>query len=206
MNNQYFGFATKAAAGLLVTLSAFSACAEQVIIYTYQGHALTTERDSTGRSDFGSPPRDKQIDKPGVAFSLVVDQPIQAGQKISLTNFTGVMGQNGSFEWWDFLACPFETCYKSTSVLGDSKDSISYYIGHGDVTSFNENTPGVWSHQATTISADNRDKYDSYYHFYTNTAYVVEWAPPVPEADAGLMAVLGVAAVGTLARRKARTA
>lgn len=37
-------------------------------------------------------------------------------------------------------------------------------------------------------------------------AYPVEWVRPVPEADASLMAVLGLAAVGALARRKAQAA
>ena len=49
MNQQQVGLWAKAAAGLLMAVAAFGACAQQVIVYTYQGQAFSTQYDASGR-------------------------------------------------------------------------------------------------------------------------------------------------------------
>lgn len=205
MNQQQVGLWAKAAAGLLMAVAAFGACAQQVIVYTYQGQAFSTQYDASGRiDDSGSPVYYTDIDEPGIAFSFIVDAPIQAGQTVSLAGFMGVMGQNGSFASWNFQNCQYSACLISKNASNEEiQDSASWYAGHGTIQQFNLNEPGTWSQRAVTIGP-----YDGVLtsHYYMREAYVVEWVRPVPEADAGLMAVLGAAAVGVLARRQSRTA
>lgn len=204
MNHQQVGLWAKAAAGLLTAVTAFGAGAQQVIVYTYQGQAFSTQYDSSGRNDdSGSPVYYTDIDEPGIAFSFIVDASIQAGQAVSLSGFTGVMGQNGSFASWTFQNCQYNACLSSKNLTSEVMDSASWYQGHGTIQQFNLNAPGTWSQRAVTIGP-----YDGALvsHYYMKEAYVIPWVRPVPEANAGLMAVLGVAAVGALARRKALTA
>lgn len=152
MNIRHIGLSAKAAAGLLTALAAFGASAEQVILYTYQGQAFTTQYDASGRNDdFGSPVYYTDIDGPGIAFSFMVDQPIQAGQTVSLAGFTGVMGQNGSFASWTFQNCQYSACLSSQNSGVEVKDSASWYAGHGNIQQFNLNDPGTWSQRAITI-------------------------------------------------------
>jgi hypothetical protein len=217
MNNRQIGLWAKAAAGLLTALIACGASAEQAFVYTYQGQALTTEFTDDSRTG----PRYTPIDAPGIAFSIMVSAPLQAGQTVSLHNmdlfhdnelfpgaanaendtrdntFTGVMGQNGSFETWDFTSDTVYSNISDHSTHSTAKTSDWQYASIVDWMRYNLNTPGVWTQRVVSINADNASR--------LNSVYRVDWVSPVPEADAMLMAVLGVVAVGALARRKALT-
>lgn len=217
MNNRPVGLWVKAVAGLLTSLIAFGACAEQAFIYTYQGQAFTTIYTSDYKGGQYSP-----TDGPGIAFSIMVAAPIHAGQTVSLHNldlfhdneffagtpnaetdtreniFTGVMGQNGSFESWDFTSGTVYSVFSEHSEYSAAATSDWQYVSMTDWMRFNRNTPGVWTQSVVSIDSGNASR--------LNSVYRVNWVSPVPEADATLMAVLGVAAVGALARRKAHTA
>lgn len=207
MNKTQPWLGARTAVGLLTACAAFGAHAQQVTIYTYQGQAFTTQNDGSNRFDDDGPPvgweYTTDIDGPGIAFSFIVDGPIESGQTVSLRWFSGVMGQNGSFQSWNYENCDVGSCLVSRNSTDGVKDSLAWFQGHGVVEQFNLNAPGTWSNRVVTIGP--KDGYLQH-EYYSQRANAIAWVRPVPEADTSLMAVLGLAAVGALARRKARTA
>lgn len=197
MNHRHIRLAITLTAGAMAALAALSSHAESVL-YTYQGQALTNYSYSS-RGGYGS---GKTYD-PGVAFSFYLDAPLAAGQSVSFKEpdgrytFNGVMGQDGAFETWDFLiwkAPDYEEHSRYSAGMG-SDGSVNYFSGLSTTSTWNSHQPGVWT--STQVAGLPSGK--AY-----NTAYAIPWVNPVPEADASVMAVLGLVAVGALAHRKAK--
>jgi len=197
MNHRHIRLAITLTAGAMAALTALNSHAESVL-YTYQGQALT-DYSYSARAGYVS---GKTYD-PGVAFSFYLDAPLAAGQSVSFSEpqgwytFNGVMGQDGAFETWDFLiwkADDYEEHSRYSAGMG-SDGSVNYFSGLSTTSKWNSHQPGVWT--STQVAALPSGK--AY-----NTAYAIPWVNPVPEADASVMAVLGLVAVGTLARRKAK--
>lgn len=200
MNERHLRLAARLTAGALAALTTFGALAQQVtesVLYTYQGQALTDYwRDARAGSGGG------KIYDPGVAFSFYLKAPLEAGESISFKDaqgwysFEGVMGEAGVFKTWDFQmwkAPEYEEHSRYSEGLGS--DGSKWY-GTSYISKWNSHQPGVWtSTMVTGLPAGSA----------YNTAYAIPWVNPVPEADASVMAVLGLAAVGVLARRKATT-
>lgn len=181
----------------MAALTSMSSLAESVL-YTYQGQALTNYSYSA-RSGYVT---GKTYD-PGVAFSFYLDAPPAAGQSVSFKEpqgwytFNGTMGQDGAFETWDFMIWKAPD-YEEHSHYSEGKGSDgtrNYFSGSSATSTWNSHQPGVW--KSTSVSALPSGK--AY-----NTAYAIPWVNPVPEADASVMAVLGLAAVGAMARRQAK--
>lgn len=204
MNKRQVDLLLKAVTGALTGLTAFSALgAEQwgeAVVYTYQGQALThltiSGRDGTSNFD---------VNEPGVAFSVMVNEPIQAGQTFSFSGsiglfhneFTGVMGQSGFFESWSYQSCDIASCRFSTNSPSSNDARDSFIVGtSGLPTYYNQGAPGVWN-QAVVATGPNN-------YYLVNSAFPVAWVSPVPEVNASMLALLGLAAVGALARRKAK--
>ncbi len=199
MNQRHLRLAAKLTAGAMATFTTFGAFAQQAtesILYTYQGQALTDYwRDARAGSSGG------KIYEPGVAFSFYLAAPLEVGESVSFSQpqgwytFTGVMGEGGVFQTWDFqmwTAPEYEERSHYSAGLGS--DSTKWY-GTAYISEWNSNQPGVW--KSTTVTQLPSDK--AY-----NTTYAIPWVNPVPEADASVMALLGLVAVGALARRKAK--
>lgn len=197
MNHRHIRLAIALAAGALAALTSLSSHAEP-ILYTYQGQALTNYSYSA-RAGYVS---GKTYD-PGVAFSFYLDAPLAAGQSVSFEEaqgwhaFNGVMGQDGAFETWDFKiwkAPDYEEHSHYSAGMG-SDGSVNYFSGLSTTSKWNSHKPGVWT--STPVTALPSGK--AY-----NTAFAIPWVNPVPEADASVMALLGLVAVGAVARRKAK--
>lgn len=199
MNKRHLRLAGRLVAGALAALTTFGAFAQQAtesVLYTYQGQALTDNSWSGRAGSYGG-----KIYNPGVAFSFYLKAPLAAGESISFKeaqgwySFEGVMGEAGVFKTWDFQiwkAPEYEEHSHYSEGLGS--DGSKWY-GTASISEWNSNQPGVWKSTAVTgLPAGS-----SY-----NTAYAIPWVNPVPEADASVMAVLGLAAAGVLARRKAK--
>lgn len=202
MFKRIVGRLAKALVGVVAASSALSAHAQpaqiDVLEYTYNGYQLTdmvrTDRWGTTESKFQSD---------GIAFGFYVQQPIQSGQTVSFTGqgstFTGVMGASGAFASWSFEWCSWDggACRRSIYDGGSARDEVwSMPYGTVTITNSNTGTPGVWSTGHVMKWEDSWVEY--------NAPVLKAWVSPVPEADASVMAVLGLAAVGAMVRRKAK--
>lgn len=206
MNKRQIDLLVKTVTGALTALTTFSALgAEQwgeAIVYTYQGQALT-HLTITGRDDV----HHFDVNEPGVAFSVMVSEPIQAGQAFSFSGFiggfnnefTGVMGQNGFFESWSYQSCDIASCRFSTNSPSSNDARDSFIVGVPSIpTYYNQGAPGAWS-QAIVATGPNN-------YYLVNSAFPVAWVSPVPEVNASMLALLGMIALGARAHRKARIA
>lgn len=188
----------KFTAGALAALCTFGALAQQTstaVLYTYQGQALT---NYSSTSKWGGTVTGKTY-LPGVAFSFYLEKPLQAGESISFeyyaNTFSGVMGDNGAFETWMYTGWLGDSDIRETSNFskGMGHDSIEAVLRN--YNSWVDHKPGLWTSTNVTGLPSGMP-----YQF----TQIVPWVNPVPEADASVMAVLGLAAVGVLARRKAK--
>lgn len=198
MNHRHVHLAVRLTAGALAALSTFGALAAEPILYTYQGQALT-DYSYSARAGYVS---GKTYD-PGVAFGFYLEAPLEAGQSVSFEqadgwySFNGVMGQDGAFQTWDFIiwkAPDYEEHSRYSAGKG-SDGSVNYFSGLSTTSKWNSHQPGVWT--STPVTALPSGK--AY-----NTAFAIPWVNPDPEADASVMALLGLAAVVGVARRKAK--
>lgn len=197
MNHRHLRLAVGLTAATLATLITFGAHAQQTaesVLYTYQGQALTNySRDARAGSSTG------KIYHPGVAFSFYLKAPLEVGESVSFKepqgwySFTGVMGEGGVFQTWDFEIWKAPEYGEHSHYSGGLGSDGTKWYGTAYISEWNSNQPGVW--KSTSLTALPSGK--AY-----NTAYSIPWVNPVPEADASVMAVLGLAAVGVLARRK----
>lgn len=199
MNQRHLRLAAKLSAGALAALTTFGALAQQAtesILYTYQGQALTdSSRDARAGSSSG------QIYDPGIAFSFYLEAPLVAGESVSFKqadgwySFTGVMGENGAFDTWSFekwLSGDYAVHSHYSEGLGS--DGTEFWTT-ARLRTWNSNQPGVWTSAVVTQLPPG----EAY-----RVPRMIAWVNPVPEADASVMALLGLAAVGVLARRKAK--
>lgn len=212
MKHRTVGLVARAAAGALVAAAAFGACAEQAYLYTYQGNPFTWRFDDYSYKGGGNGP----ILSPGLAFSIMLPEPLVAGQAIQLSNedlypgdedawdpgldtrynnFSGVMGENGAFQSWSIdssngLNINERSVYSALQAR-DSSECCSTILGQG---AYNLNAPGTWTRSVVETSAENA--------FRLNTIYRVDVTTPLPEIGSTWMALLGVAAVGFVARRR----
>lgn len=199
MNERHLRLAARLTVGALAGLTALGASAQQgaeSILYTYQGQALTDSWRDARAGSSGA-----KIHDPGVAFSFYLKAPLEAGESVSFKDaqgwysFEGVMGEAGVFKTWDFQmwkASEYEEHSHYSEGLGS--DGSRWY-GTSYISKWNSHQPGVWT---TTVVTELPA--GSLY----NTAYAIPWVNPVPEANASVMAMLGLAAVGVLAGRKAK--
>lgn len=198
MNQRHHQLKAKFVAGALAALCSMGAIAQQAstaVMYTYQGQALTNDR-STNR--WGETTTGK-VYLPGVAFSFYLDKPLQTGESISFeyyaNNFRGVMGNDGAFETWMYTGWqPFgdvvETSNFSKGLGHDSKEAVLR-----NYDTWIDNKPGVWTATPVTGLPQGTE---------FKVTQIIPWVNPVPEADASVMALVGLIAVGALARRKAQ--
>lgn len=206
------GLVARAAAGALVAAAAFGACAEQAYLYNYQGNPFTWRFDDWSYKGGGNGP----ILSPGLAFSIMLPEPLVAGQAIQLynedvypgdegavypglqtryNNFSGVMGENGAFQSWSIdstngLDINEHSVYSALQAR-DSSECCSSILWRGE---YNLNAPGTWTRSVIETSAENA--------FRLNTIYRVDVTTPLPEVGSTWLALLGVAAGGFVARRR----
>lgn len=199
MNERHLRLAARLTAGALAALTTFGAVAQQAaesVLYTYQGQALTdASRDARAGSS------SSKIYDPGIAFSFYLDAPLEVGESVSLDRwqglykFTGVMGEEGAFDTWSFEGWKsFDYLEYSRYSGGLGSDGTDFWTT-ARLQTWNINQPGVWT--STVV----KELPPGMTH---DTLYFIPWVNPVPEADASVMAVLGLTAVGLLARRKAK--
>lgn len=199
MKQGHIRLAITLTAGAVAALSALSSHAES-ILYTYQGQALTDYSRYTKSGISYS-----KAYSPGIGFSFYLEEPLDIGESVSLSyadgvnaftgnTFTGVMGENGAFDSWRFdgWKAPdyLEYSHYSGGLGSDGTDFWTFTF----VQTWNTNKPGVWT--ATTVKTLPTGMTYGAPHF-------IAWVNPVPEADASVMALLGLAAAGAVARRKA---
>lgn len=199
MNHRHIRLAALLTAGALVALStsgAFAQQATEAILYTYQGQALTNHsRQANAGSSSGTGY------SPGIAFSFYVQQPLQIGQSVSfdrdggIATFTGVMGEDGAFETWSYREWKYYDYLEYSHYSGGQGSDGTEFWTTAFLQTWNANRPGVW-----TSTVEQALPFGKTY----NAPYAIAWVNPVPEADASVMAVLGLAAVGFMARRKAK--
>lgn len=196
---RHAAFMTAAALAALISLQAPArAASTETVLYTYQGQALTYY-ERYGREGLEE---SRQVNLPGVAFNFYLEAPLKAGETISFQNpwdtsrtFYGVMGENGLFDTWYFSSwvndyTQGQSNFRSSENAGN--DGFSTVYPSPPTITINAGKPGTWTANAADLPTGLNYR----------TAYAIPWVNPVPEADASVMAVLGLAAVGTLARRK----
>lgn len=188
-------------AALIWVQATAQAASTETVLYTYQGQALTSYfrygREGLEESN--------EVNLPGVAFSFYLEAPLKAGETISFQNpwdtsptFYGVMGDSGVFETWFFSSWVNEytqgqSNYRRSENAGN--DGFSYVHPSPIIYTANGNRPGTWTSTVVTALPTGLNY---------RTAYAIPWVNPVPEANASVMAMLGLAAVGMLAGRKAK--
>lgn len=202
MNRRHIRFPAGFAATALTLLLSQGAAAQsstEAVLYTYQGQAMTSYF-RYGREGLVET---RQVNLPGVAFNFYLETPLKAGETVSFQNpldtsptFFGVMGDNGLFETWRFSSWVNEYTrgsseYRSSENAGG--DEFNYVHPSPRVSTMGKT--GAW----TSAAVSKLPAGLSY-----RTAYATPWVSPVPEANTSAMAVLGLAAAGMLARRKAK--
>lgn len=162
----------------------------EAIEYVYRGNNLDHwEISSPG----GSHSADVDVD--GIDFSFFTLDYIQAGQTIQLTHangsFTGVMGSGDQFSTWNF-AWYGGADFTSIKAGSWAEDRIRNWP---HTTTYNENKPGVWEVRLVTMG----DRHPPY-----GVAAPLGQQTLVPEPSSHVMALLGLAVMGVLARSKAK--
>lgn len=194
MKQRHIRLAITLTAGAVAALSALTSHAES-ILYTYQGQALTDHSRYT-KSGISS----GKAYSPGIGFGFYLEEPLDIGESVSLSygdgfyTFTGVMGENGAFDSWRFDGWKAPDYLEYSHYSGGLGSDGTDFWTTTRLQTWNTNKPGVWT--ATTVEALPPGMTYGAPHFIT-------WVSPVPEADASVMALLGLAAAGAMVRRKA---
>lgn len=173
------------------TLSSHAALApNEAIEYVYRGNNLD---HFFTMSPGGSYEFDVDVD--GIDFSFFTLDYIQAGQTVQLTHangsFTGVMGGGDQFSKWNF-AWYGGADFTSIKADGWAEDQIRNWP---HTTTYNRNKPGVWEARLVTMG----ERHPPY-----GVAAPLGQQTLVPEPSSHVMALLGLALVGALARSKAK--
>lgn len=173
------------------TLSSHAALApNQAIEYVYRGNNLDHRFTMSpgGVNEF-------EVDVDGIDFSFFTLDYIQAGQTVQLTHangsFTGVMGDGDQFSTWNFVWYGGAE-FTSINAFGWAEDQIGNWP---HTTTYNNNKPGVWEARLVTMGE---------WHPTYGVAAPLGQQTLVPEPSSHVMALLGLAVVGALARRTAK--
>lgn len=173
------------------TLSSHAALApNEAIEYVYRGNNLDHWVISGPGGSYAA-----DVDVDGIDFSFYMPDYIQAGQTINLKDnqgsFTGVMGAGNQFSSWNF-AWYGGAAFTSIKAEVWAEDRITN-IPH--TTTYNADKPGIWEIRLVTLG----DLHPLY-----GVAAPLGQQTLVPEPSTNVMALLGLAAIGALARRKAK--
>lgn len=162
----------------------------EAIEYVYRGNNLDHWEISGPGGSYAL-----DVDVDGIDFSFFMPDYIQAGQNIELNNengsFTGVMGVGDQFSTWNF-AWYVAADFKSVKANAWAEDRITNWP---HTTTYNENKPGVWEIRLVTMGD---------WHPPYGVAAPLGQQTMVPEPSTIVMALLGLAFTGAVARRKAK--
>jgi PEP-CTERM motif len=170
------------------TLSSHAALApNEAIEYVYRGNNLD-------HWEISGPGGSYSADVDGIDFSFFTLDYIQAGQTVQLTHangsFTGVMGSGDQFSTWNF-AWYGGADFTSIKANAWAEDRIRNWP---HTTTYNTDKPGVWEVRLVTMGAQ---------HPPYGVAAPLGQQTLVPEPSSHVMALLGLAVMGALVRRKA---
>lgn len=169
------------------TLNAHAALGpNEAVEYLYLGNDLDYATISNHEGTFSGP-----TVRDGIDFSFIVPDYIQPGTNVQfedrLSSFKGVMGEAGTFTSWSFSWCMDLECYQSSESRDLETLQYSWFSNVGK--------PGIW--QVNIVSKPYSSEY------YGHPA-PVGLPSAIPEPSVVWMAGIGLAAVGTLTRRKAQ--
>ncbi len=172
------------------TLSSHAALApNEAIEYVYRGNNLDHWEISGPGGSYSA-----DVDVDGIDFSFFTLDYIQAGQTVQLTHangsFTGVMGSGDQFSTWNF-AWYGGADFTSIKANAWAEDRIRNWP---HTTTYNTDKPGVWEVRLVTMGAQ---------HPPYGVAAPLGQQTLVPEPSSHVMALLGLAVMGALVRRKA---
>lgn len=181
----------------MASLSAYAALGtNQAVEYLYVGNKFDHASGSNRGGSYDGP-TDTDFK---ISFSFLMTDFIQPGQAIDLSDrlgfFKGVMGDGGQFSSWSFSWCDDykDSCFGSTKMASGTYDD-QWWMQRSRM--YNVNQPGTW--QVNIVDAPPSSAY------YGLATPVGREPSVVPEPRTGVMAILGLAAVGALARRQTKT-
>lgn len=167
----------------------------QAVEYLYVGNTFDRASGSGHGGSYDGP----SVTDFKISFSFLMTDFIQPGQVIDLSDrlgfFKGVMGDSGQFNSWSFNWCDDykDSCFGSKNTATSTYDD-QWWMQRQRM--YNINQPGTWQ-----VNIVAKPPSSAYYGLATP---VGREPSVVPEPSGGLMAVLGVAAMGALARRKGK--
>lgn len=169
------------------TLNAHAALGpNEAVEYVYLGNDLDYATISNHEGTFSGP-----TVRDGIDFSFIVPDYIQPGTNVQfedrISSFEGVMGDAGAFTSWSFSWCFDIGCFSSSESRDLETLQYAWFSNVGK--------PGIW--QVNIVSKP----YSSEFYGHPTP---IGFPSVVPEPGVTWMALIGLAAVGSLTRRKAQ--